>query len=260
MSESLLSVTVIALNEAHRIERCLASVAFADERVVLDSGSIDDTVPLARGCGANVIQTPDWPGFGAQKNRAIDASRGQWILSIDADEAVSPALAQAIRAVLVREARGEPVADAYWVKRSSRYCGKTIRFGDWRNDRVLRLFRRGYARFSDDPVHERLVCTGDTGRLTGLLFHDSIDSLADGLEKGERYARLGAEKVRARGRGGLWPALTHATWTFLRGYLLRLGFLDGRAGLAIACLNARGTFLRYRLAGLPASRPPGDLP
>lgn len=260
MSESLLSVTVITLNEAHRIERCLASVAFAGERVVLDSGSVDDTVRLARGCGARVIQTPDWPGFGAQKNRAIDASQGQWILSIDADEAVGPELAQAIHAVLAAQARGEPVADAYWVTRSSRYCGQTVRFGDWRNDRVLRLFRRDRARFSDDVIHERLVCPGEQGRLAGLLFHDSVDSLADGLEKGERYARLGAEKVRARGRGGLWPALTHGTWTFLRGYLLRLGFLDGRAGLAIACLNARGTFLRYRLAGLPASLPPGDVP
>ena len=254
MSDPLLSVTVIACNEAHRIERCLGSAAFADERVVLDSGSVDDTVQRARAAGARVIQT-DWPGFGPQKNRAIDAATGQWVLSLDADEEVDPELSQSIAAVLAQAACGEPVADAYWITRSSRYCGQTIRFGDWRNDRVLRLFRRGRARFSDELVHERLVCEGSEGRLAGTLLHDSVDSAADAREKAERYARLGAEKLRARGRGGLWPALTHGFWTFLRGYLFRLGLLDGRAGLAIACLNARSTFIRYRLAGLPASAP-----
>ena len=127
-----------------------------------------------------------------------------------------------------------------------------------RGDRVLRLFRRGRARFSDDVVHERLLCEGTQARLPGLLLHDSVDSPEDAREKTERYARLGAQRLRERGRGGLIPALTHAAWTFLRGYLLRLGLLDGRAGLAIATLNARGTYLRYRLAGLPASASPTD--
>ncbi len=253
MADPLLSVTVIALNEAHRIERCLGSVGFADERVVVDSGSSDATVALAQACGARVLETADWPGFGAQKNRAIDAAQGQWVLSLDADEEVDPELARAILAVLARVVRGEAVADAFWITRSSRYCGQIIRFGDWRNDRVLRLFRRGRARFSSDLVHERLVCDGPQDRLAGLLMHDSVDTPADALEKAQRYARLGAEKLRARGRGGLSSACTHALWTFLRGYLLRLGLLDGRAGLAIALLNARGTFLRYRLAGLPAA-------
>lgn len=260
MSDPLLSVTVITRNEAHRIARCLESVGFADERVVLDSGSTDDTVALARSLGARVIQSADWPGFGPQKNRALDAATGDWVLSLDADEVVGPELSRSIQAVLARAARGEALADAYWITRSSRYCGRTIRFGDWRNDRVLRLFRRGRARFSDDLVHERLVCAGRQDTLSGLLEHDSVDSPADAREKAERYARLGADKLRARGRGGLVPALTHGLWTFLRGYLLRLGLLDGRAGFAIAWLNARSTFLRYRLAGLPAAIPssPGD--
>ncbi|HPU50654.1 MAG TPA: glycosyltransferase family 2 protein [Burkholderiaceae bacterium] len=252
MSIPLLSVTVITRNEAHRIARCLGSVSFADEWVVLDSGSTDDTVAIARSLGARVHQSADWPGFGPQKNRALDAAAGQWVLSLDADEVVGPELASAIRAVMARAARGEEVADAYWIERSSRYCGRTIRFGDWRNDRVLRLFRRGRARFSDDLVHERLICPGRHPVLAGQLEHDSVDSPADAREKSERYARLGAVKLRARGRGGLTSALTHGAWTFLRGYLLRLGALDGRAGLAIAWLNARGTFLRYRLAGEPA--------
>ena len=246
----LLSVTIITKNEAHRIERCLRSVAFADECVVLDSGSTDDTVAIARRCGARVETSADWPGFGPQKNRALDLATGEWVFSLDADEEVTPALRDAILAV-VRSSGGP---DGYWVTRSSSFCGRTIRHGDWRNDRVLRLFRRARARFTKDPVHERVDCPEPHGQLAGLLLHDSIDSIEDAREKTERYARLGAEKLRARGRGGPVSAVVHATWTFLRGYLLRLGFLDGRDGFRLALLNARGTFLRYRLAGLPAPR------
>lgn len=245
VSAPLLSVTIITKNEAHRVARCLRSVAFADEIIVVDSGSVDDTVAIARACGATVVQTPDWPGFGPQKNRALDRARGRWVLSIDADEVVTPELRDAILAVL----QGDAQHDGYWITRSSSFCGRTIRHGDWRNDRVLRLFRRERARFTDDVVHERVECPGPHGELVGLLMHDSVDSMADAVEKTERYARLGARKLRARGRGGLGAAIVHAGWTFVRGYLLRLGFLDGPAGLTIARLNARGTYLKYRLAG-----------
>lgn len=259
MPEPLLSVTVITKNEAHRIARCLHSVAFADEIVVLDSGSTDDTMAIARGLGARVSATADWPGFGRQKNRALDLARGAWVLSIDADEEVTPALRDAILAVV----RADPAAEAdgpagYWITRSSSFCGRPIRHGDWRNDRVLRLFRRARARFTDDVVHERVDCPPPHGRLDGLLLHDSVDSMADAIEKTERYARLGAEKLRARGRGGLVSAALHAAWTFFRGYFVRGGFLDGRAGVTIAALNARGTWLRYRLAGLPPPLPPSS--
>jgi glycosyltransferase involved in cell wall biosynthesis len=244
----LLSITVITKNEAHRIERCLRSVEFADERIVLDSGSTDATVEIARRLGARVEITADWPGFGPQKNRALALATGDWVFSIDADEEVTPGLRDAILAAV--RTPGGP--DGYWVTRSSSFCGRPIRHGDWRNDRVLRLFRRARARFTDDAVHERVDCPPPHGELAGLLLHDSVDSMHDAIEKTERYARLGAEKLRARGRGGPVSALVHGAWTFLRGYLLRLGFLDGRAGLTIAALTARGTFLRYRLAGMPA--------
>lgn len=243
-----LSAVVITRNEAHHIERCLRSVDFADECVVLDSGSSDRTVELARALGAQVSVDPAWPGFGPQKNRAVALARGEWVFSIDADEQVTPALRTAIL-----EALAAPGHDGYWVLRASSFCGRTIRHGDWRNDRVLRLFRRGVGRFSDDVVHERVIVPGTQGTLRGLLLHDSVESLEDGREKMLRYARLGAEKLRARGRGGWWSACVHGGWTFVRGYLFRLGLLDGRAGFAIACLNARGTYLRYRLAGLPAA-------
>lgn len=250
MSKITLSVTIITKNEAHRIERCLRSVAFADEVVVLDSGSTDATLEIAARLGARTHSSPDWPGFGAQKNRALDLARGEWVLSIDADEEVTPELRDAIRGA-VAAAPGTGAPAGWWIVRSSSFCGTRVRHGDWRNDRVLRLFRRDAARFSDDEVHERVLCPPPHAQLAGVLLHDSVDSLADAREKSERYARAGARKLRARGRGGLVPALVHGGWTFLRGYLLRLGFLDGRTGLAIASLNARGTYLRYRWAALP---------
>ena len=262
-----LSVIVIAKNEARRIEACLRACAFADERIVLDSGSTDDTRALARACGARVHTSDDWPGFGPQKNRALALSRGRWVLSIDADEVVSPELRAAILAAVARgdEAR-QPVA--WWVRRASSFCGRVVRFGDWRNDRVVRLFRRDRARFSDDVVHERVVVDvgGDGGRggrgggtigtLDGVLWHDSVESIAVGRRKMRHYARLGAAKLRARGKGGFASACGQAWWTFTRGYLVRLGFLDGWRGLVIAWLNTQGTFLRYRWAAMPASRTP----
>lgn len=250
--EPRLSVAIITKNEAHRIERCLRSVAFADEIVLFDSGSTDGTPEMARRLGARVTET-DWPGFGPQKNRALAACRGEWVLSIDADEEVDDRLRAAILEVLqcssaVRDEGPEhPVG--YWLTRSSFFCGQRIRHGDWRNDRVLRLFRRTRARFTDDPVHERVDCPPPHGRLAGVLRHDSVDSVADMREKTVRYAELGAARLRATGRrSGPLGAGLHAGWTFVRGYLLRGGFLDGRAGFTIARLNALGTWLKYRRA------------
>lgn len=248
-----LSVAIIACNEAHRIARCLKSVSFADQIVVLDSGSTDDTVAIARGLGADVEVTPDWPGFGPQKNRALARCRYRWVLSIDADEQVSDALAAEILRVL-REAPAEATVAGYWLRRSSRYCGQVIRHGLWGNDRVLRLFERQRGRFTDARVHESLVCDGETCVLEGILVHDSVDSPEDARSKARRYAFLGAEALRARGRGGALQGGVHAGWSFVRGYLLRAGFLDGRFGLTLARLNAAGTFWKYHWAALPEAK------
>ena len=248
-----LSVAIIARNEAHRIARCLQSVAFADQIVVLDSGSTDDTVAIARGLGADVEVTPDWPGFGPQKNRALARCRYRWVLSIDADEQVSNALAAEILRVLC-EASSETTVAGYWLRRSSRYCGQVIRHGLWGNDRVLRLFERQRGRFTDARVHESLVCDGGTRVLEGILVHDSVDSPEDARSKARRYAFLGAEALRARGRGGSLQGGVHAGWSFVRGYLLRAGFLDGRFGLTLARLNAAGTFWKYHWAALPEAK------
>ncbi len=245
--KSGLSVAVITENEAHRIERCLHSVDFAEQIVVVDCGSTDGTVAAARRLGAEVRVTPDWPGFGAQKNRALAHCRHPWVLSIDADEEVSEELRRSVKAVVDGQRDGE--ANGYWIRRTSRFCGQTIRFGLWRNDRVLRLFRREGARFTDDLVHERVLCAEPLATLPGELLHDSVDSIDDAREKYIRYARAGAIQLRARGKGGLAAAWIHAIWSFFRGYVLRLGFLDGRNGLILAYLMAQGTYWRYRWAG-----------
>lgn len=249
-----LSAILITRDEARRIERCLRSIDFADEVVVVDSGSTDQTVAIARDAGARVTVHADWPGFGVQKNRALDLACGDWVLSIDADEVVTPELRESILAAI----RAPAGADVFQIRRRSCFAGRPLRFGDWHGDRVLRLFRRGAARFTDDLVHERLDHDGPAPVLDGMLMHYTIDSLADALEKGRRYAAAGAPRVAARGRGGLVSAAAHASWTFLRGYLLRLGFLDGRHGLLLAWCNACGTWQRYRIAGRLRAEAPHD--
>ncbi len=236
-----LSVIVIAKNEADVIRRCLDSVAWADERILLDSGSTDGTPDLARGCGARVETTTDWPGFGPQKNRALALVTGDWVLSLDADEWVTPELrAEIERAV-------QTTAPAAWrMPRSSSYCGRFMRHSGWWPDYVVRLFRRGAARFSDDLVHERLVVEGATGTLGAPLMHEAIRDLADARAKMESYSTVSAEMLHQRGvRASHVTAVLHGAWTFVRTYVLRAGFLDGREGLLLAVTNAGGTYYRY---------------
>jgi glycosyltransferase involved in cell wall biosynthesis len=249
MSDIKLSVVLITQNEAQHIQACLESVSFADEWIVVDSGSSDATCEIAAACGATVIMTQDWPGFGAQKNRALDHARGEWVLSIDADELVSETLASNMQAVLETARDGGPVA--YELSRISRFCGKWIRHGDWYPDPVLRLFRRGRARFSDDLVHERLIADGPVARLEGDLLHDTMPNLEDALDKMNVYSSGRARDLVQRGkRGGLRAALGHGFWALIRCYLLRRGFLDGRMGLVLALYVAHGTYYRYLKMGL----------
>lgn len=266
MPAPTLSVILITRNEAANVAACLASVAFADEWIVVDSGSSDATCDIARACGATVVSTPDWPGFGMQKNRALALARGRWVLSIDADERVTPELAEQIRRAVAADASGNesgaawPGSDGklmgYEFSRLSNFCGQWMRHGDWYPDRVLRLFRREGSRFSDDLVHERLIVEGATGRLGGELLHDSMPTLEDAVDKMNRYSSGRAlDKVRAGHAGGLGAALSHGLWAFLRCYILRRGLLDGRLGLVLALYVAQGTYYRYLKMGLLADPP-----
>lgn len=236
-----LSAVVITLDEKRHIAACLASLDFAHEVVVVDSGSTDGTPEIARSLGARVVPTADWPGFGPQKNRAVDAATGDWILSIDADERVTPELRAQILAAIA-----QPAFDAFSVGRRSSYCGQYMLHSGWYPDRLVRLFKRGTARFSDDLVHETLRPAGAVGRLNGELLHESFDDFEAVLNKLNRYSTAGALGLARKGRrGSVGGALLHGAWAFFRTYVLKRGFLDGQLGLALAISNAEGTYYRY---------------
>lgn len=236
-----ISVAIITRDEAHAIGACLRSVAWADERIVLDSGSTDDTVAIARALGARVECT-DWPGYGAQKNRAIERCSGEWILSLDADEQVG----EALRGEIERAVANPGAASGFRVPRLSSYCGRRMHHGGWWPDHVTRLFRRGHGRFSDDPVHERLLIDGSVATLTHPLLHEAYVDLDEVLDKLNRYSSAGARKMLASGqRATLRGAIGHGLWAFVRTYFLRAGFLDGREGFMLAVSNAEGTYYRY---------------
>lgn len=236
------SAVIITRNEEAMLADCLQSVAFADEIVVVDSLSSDRTVEIARAHGARVLETTDWPGFGPQKNRAIELATGDWILSIDADERVTPELASEIRAAV----QSADAVAGYQLSRLSRYCGRYMRHSGWFPDHIIRLFRRGRARFSDDLVHERVIVDGAVGRLNGLLLHESFGSLEQVLDKVNRYSSLSARQMAAAGkRGSLVGAVLHGLGAFVRTYLLKAGFLDGREGFMLAVSNAEGAYYKY---------------
>lgn len=237
-----LSVIVITKNEAADIRACLESVAWADEIIVVDSGSTDDTVAICRELGAQVYVTADWPGFGVQKNRALDHATRDWVLSLDADERVTAELRQEIEGIT----GGAAAAVAYDIPRSSSYCGRFMRHSGWYPDYVTRLFRRNSARFSDDLVHERLVVDGTPDRLRGELLHYAFDGMEEVLRKVDQYSTAGAERMHGKGRqASLTGAVLRGWWSFMRTYFLRLGFLDGREGFMLAVSNAEGTYYRY---------------
>lgn len=237
-----LSVIIITRNEEANIGDCLRSVAFADEIIVLDNASTDGTVGIAQGMGAKVHITQTWPGFGRQKNNALDLASGDWVLSLDADERVTPQL----RAELLQSIRTDGVDDAFEIPRSSSYCGQFIHYSGWSPDYVLRLFRRGRARFSDDLVHERVLFEGHRVRLRSPLLHLSFTDFESVLDKLNRYSTAGAQNMAKKNSSAtLAGAIGHGMWAFFRTYVLHRGFLDGQLGLALAISNAEGTYYRY---------------
>ncbi|MDB5838183.1 MAG: hypothetical protein JWQ23_135 [Herminiimonas sp.] len=237
-----LSVIIITKNEADNIQACLDSVRFANQWIIVDSGSTDGTVEIARAAGATVIETADWPGFGPQKNRALDAADGDWILSLDADERIPDALRDEILAAMK-----EPNHASFALPRLSSFCGRFIRHSGWYPDYIVRLFRRDAGRFSDSLVHERVIVNkGSTGKLRTAIVHYSYRNDDDVLRKLEQYSTLGARQAFAAGkRGGFGKAIAHSISAFLRSYVFKRGFLDGRAGLMVAISSAETTYHKY---------------
>jgi glycosyltransferase involved in cell wall biosynthesis len=236
-----ISAVVITFNEAVNIRPCLASLAWCDELVVLDSGSTDDTVALARAAGAEVHVTADWPGFGAQKQRALALATGDWVLAVDADERVTDAGRTEILAAIARDD-----SDAFLIPRRSLYVSRFMQHSGWAPDHVLRLARRHLARYTSDIVHERMEVSGRIGTLREPLEHWSYRDFETVLHKANAYSTAGAQQLRAKGKkASLASAMIHGMAMFLRTYVVKRGFLDGAEGFILSVSNAQSSFWKY---------------
>jgi glycosyltransferase involved in cell wall biosynthesis len=235
-----LSVVLITHNAAAQLPECLASVAFADEVLVVDSGSSDGTAALAERYGARVLDK-EWLGFGRQKQFAVEQAANDWVLCLDADERVSPELA----ASLVR-ALEAPAAPVYRMARRNRFLGRWLAHGEGYPDWSPRLFDRRQARWSDDTVHEKVLYTVTPGVLAGDLLHESAEDLGRYLDKQNRYTTLAAQELHRRGsRAGLAELLLSPLVRFVKFYVLRLGFLDGLPGLVHVSIGCMNSFMKY---------------
>jgi len=238
-----LSVILITRNEEANLADCLASLeGIAQQIVVVDTNSSDRTLDIAKSYGAVIAQPQDWPGFGPQKNRALDLATGEWVLSLDADERLTPALKSEIVTAIHHSAH----VDCFAIPRLSWYCGRFIRHSGWNPDYVDRLFKRGSARFSDDLVHERLIPSGQVAKLENPMLHYSFMDYSQVLQKIDRYSTASAEQAFAKGKTSTpLKAVLHGAWSFFRTYFLQAGFLDGPQGFTLAMSNAQGTYYRY---------------
>jgi len=246
-----LSLCVITRDAAAQLAGCLASVPFASEIVVVDSGSADDTVEIARHHGARVV-AHEWSGFGAQKNFAVAQASNDWVLCLDADERLSPALAEAISAA-ISTLPSTAAPAGYAMARRNRFLGRWLAHGEGYPDWNIRLFDRRHARWTDDPVHEHVVADGPVARLSGDLMHDSAESLHVYMTKQNQYTTLQAAALHARGEQiGVARLVVSPLIRFIRFYVLRLGFLDGVAGfvhIAIGCFNSFMKYAKLRALG-----------
>jgi glycosyltransferase involved in cell wall biosynthesis len=235
-----ISVIIVTKNEAHSIHDCLCSVSWANEIIVVDSGSQDKTVEIAKKLGAKVIET-DWPGYGPQQNRAIDSCCGEWIFSIDADERVTPELKDEILQVIMQEKYM-----VYDIPRKSFFVTKFMNHSGWWPDRTRRLFKRNFARFTTHEIHANLSTQSKVGHLKSHMIHFSYKNYDEVLEKINRYSGGSARDMHANKKKGSLPkALLHGFWAFVRTYFLKLGFLDGQAGVILAIANAESSYYKY---------------
>jgi glycosyltransferase involved in cell wall biosynthesis len=250
MNKATLTVIIAAKNEGHQIRACVDSVSFADEILVLDSGSTDDTAAQARSAGA-VVHLTDWKGYGPQQQRGISLASSDWVLSLDADEVVTKVLQQEI---LVAISQAE--FDGYRLPRHSSFCGTFIEHSGWRPDYTLRLARRLQAGFTEHFLHAHMTVNGKTGHLRSPIIHYSYKNLDDVLEKLNRYSSGAALDLQTRGGSStLTKALLKGLWSFIRSYFLKQGFRDGRMGLALAIYNSHTTYYKYLRLWMSGRKP-----
>jgi glycosyltransferase involved in cell wall biosynthesis len=242
-----LSIAIITLNEEKNIRRTLESVKWADEIVVFDSGSIDKTVAICREFTDTVVHR-DWDGFARQKNAAIDKTTGDWVLSLDADEPIEPALAKEIREIISRQ----DSCDGYRIPRKTFFLGKQVRFGGWYPDYNLRLFRKGKGRFEERVVHEAIKVRGSVGTTRYALLHYAYPDLSSYMSSINKYSSLAVSVMKEQGIGrfqsGWVNILFRPVFTFLLKYIFRLGFLDGKRGLVLNLFHSYYVFAKYAKA------------
>lgn len=239
-----ITATIITLNEERNIQRSIESLRCCDEILILDSGSVDRTVELAQNLGARVIEA-GWPGYAGQKNRAAEQATHDWILSLDADEALSEPLEAEILALK----KSGPRYDGYTMPRLANYLGKWILHSGWYPDRKVRLYRRDKGKWVGDYVHESVVVAGRVGHLESNILHFTCASLSEHVKTMERYTTLAAQEIAARKvRVPLTRMIVDPAWTFFKTYFLQRGFQDGVEGLTIAYMAAFYTFLKYTKA------------
>ncbi len=235
-----IGVAIITKNAQAHLAACLQSLSWCDQIVILDSGSTDQTLDIAKAHGVQIHQSADWPGFGIQKNRAIALLETDWIFALDADEVVDAQLADSIQAAVQN-----PQSEVYQLNRLSNYCGRWMKHTGWHPDYLPRLFKKGSAHYSSDLVHERLIFSSSVSKLDGLLLHYSFDDLESVLDKINRYSSEGAQQRFNKGsRSNLSSAIFKGVWTFIRSYFIKCGFLDGREGFILSVSNAEGAYYR----------------
>jgi glycosyltransferase involved in cell wall biosynthesis len=236
-----ISVAIITKNEEGNIRACLESVQWADEVVVVDNGSTDRTLEICREYGARVF-LEDWKGYPGQKNSAIEKTRNEWVLSLDADERVTPELRREMEERLAADAP----ADGYWVPRKNFFLGRWVRRCGWYPDLNLRLFRKSRGRFAEREVHERVEVRGKTLPLSQPLIHETYRTISDFLQRMDRYSTLAAREMHREGRRFRWiDLLSRPPFTFVQMYILRAGFLEGGDGLLLSVLYSYYTFAKY---------------
>jgi glycosyltransferase involved in cell wall biosynthesis len=236
-----ISAIIITKDEEHSIRECLQSISWVDEIIVVDSGSKDQTLKICKEFGAKVY-IKSWEGFGAQKNEALKHAKQKWILSIDADETITPELKKEIIAIL----RSNNPSEAYSIPRRSFYCGKLIRFSGWQSDFVIRLFQKKFCKFSNDLVHERVLVDGITLKTKSYMIHNAFKDFEEVIKKINVYSSLSASMLfKKNKKGSLTKAIFYAFWSFIKTYIIKLGFLDGKYGLMLSISNAEGTYYRY---------------
>jgi glycosyltransferase involved in cell wall biosynthesis len=236
-----LSVAIVTLNEESNLRRCLESIKWADEIVVVDSGSTDRTKEICLSYGCKFIESP-WLGFGKTKQLAVANTTHDWVLSIDSDEEITPLLKQEIIALL----QTEPAYQGYRIKRDSFYLGKIIRHCGWNKDYTLRLFNKQNGNFNDKIVHEFVDVKGRIAYLKNTMLHYTYPTLDSHINKMTRYARLGAEQIQSKGRKAtILTAIIRGKCKFLKMYFLQSGFLDGREGFLLSLNSGWGVYLKY---------------